>query len=99
MSLRKRLQMLEARQVAGQRSYEVPAYLTLYLKELENIQREEAGLDPIPLTPEEEALSAAGEEWFAEEYIPHLRELGGSPETLAIIEELEEHAREEMTDD
>ena len=93
-SVNERLGRLEAR---TKPSYEVPVYLTLYLKELENIRREEDGLEPEPLTPEEEAERERGDRRFLEEYIPHVRALGGSPETLALIDELEEHARREMT--
>ena len=96
-SLRDGLEKLEAYQVAGQ--WEVPVYLMLYLKELENIQREERGEEPIPLTPTEQTERAEGDRWFVEEYIPRIRAQGGSPETLAMIEELEEHAREGQTND
>jgi hypothetical protein len=92
-SLNERLEKLEAK---AKPSYEVPIYLTLYLKELENIQRRDDGLSPIPLTPEEETQRARGDRWFLEEYIPHVRAQGGSPETLAVIDELEAHARKEM---
>jgi hypothetical protein len=90
-SVNDRLGRLEARTTTP---YELPVYLSLYLKELENIQRQDDGKSPIALTPEEEAQSERGERWFIEKYIPHVRMLGGSPETLAVIDELEENARE-----
>ena len=93
-SIDDRLERLEA---GRKPRYEVPTYLTLYLKELENIQRTQEGLDPIALTPEEEAERERGDRKFLEEYIPHVRAQGGSPETLALIDEWEEHARREMT--
>ena len=93
-SVNERLGRLEAR---TKPSYEVPVYLALYLKELENIQRTQEGLDPIALTPEEEAERERGDRRFLEEYIPHVRAQGGSPETLALIDEWEERARREMT--
>ena len=93
-SIDDRLARLEAR---TKPSYVVPLYLRTYLKEFENIQRTQEGLDPIALTPEEEAERERGDRRFLEEYIPHVRALGGSPETLALIDEWEEHARREMT--
>jgi hypothetical protein len=95
--LRDRLEKLERqRQAAGQRSYEMPVYLTLYLKELENIQREESGLEPIPLTPAEESEAREADRWFLEECVPRLRELGGSPETLELSAKLEADTRAEL---
>jgi hypothetical protein len=93
-SIDDRLARLEAR---TKPSYVVPLYLRTYLKEFENIQRTQEGLDPIPLTPEEEAESERGDREFLEECIPRMRAQGGSPETLAMIDEWEEHAKREMT--
>jgi hypothetical protein len=90
-SVKDRLARQEARRAPR---YQVPAYLNLYLKELENIQRQDDGLEPLALTLEEEAERERGDRWFIEKYIPHARMLGGSPETLAVIDELEENARE-----
>jgi hypothetical protein len=90
-SVNDRLGRLEARRAPP---CELPVYLSLYLKELENIERDEERKSPILLTPAEEAQSKEGDRWFLEEYIPHARALGLSPESLETINELEAHARE-----
>jgi hypothetical protein len=95
VSLRKEVERLRAVVVGGQQgTYERPLYLTLYMKELDNIERQERGEEPIPLTPEEVELKRQQERWFLEEYIPTLRQEEARPEILDIANRLEEHAKE-----
>ncbi len=53
MSFEKRLERLEAKTTKPE-TWEIPMDVRVYLKHLENYRREEAGEEPIPLTPEEE---------------------------------------------
>ena len=53
MSIERRLERLEAK-TTGDETWETSMYVRLYFKALENHPREEAGEEPIPLTPEEE---------------------------------------------
>lgn len=54
MGIERRLEKLEAT-TTGAKTGETPMSVRVYLKHLENYRREEAGEQPIPLTPEEEA--------------------------------------------
>jgi hypothetical protein len=86
--LARRLKRLEANRRAASGGYEIPPYTLLYLKHLENVSREMDGLEPVPLTPEEEALEAEID-----------RELRDDPtwceeEVMAMIEEWESNARD-----
>ena len=97
-SVNERIARLEARRKP---SYEVPPAMDRLCEAVEDARREINGLPPVerpytPLTPEEEAESKEGERWFLEEYIPQARAQAGSPETLALIDEWEEHARKEQ---
>lgn len=53
MGIERRLEKLEAK-ATGPETWETPMSLRVYFKHLENHRREEAGEQPIPLTPEEE---------------------------------------------
>ena len=52
MGIKRRVERLEATHDAT--GYETPLALDIYFKRLENLRREQAGVPPIPLTPEEE---------------------------------------------
>jgi hypothetical protein len=91
VSLHKRLERLED-SLGQQGAYEPPLYLTLFMKEMENIEREGRGEEPIPLTPEEHQLKREQDRWFLEEYLPKVREGEVRPEILSTIDQLEEHA-------
>jgi hypothetical protein len=58
VGIKGRLERLEANRRRAARGYETPPYTLLYLKHLENVSREIDGLEPVPLTAEEEALEA-----------------------------------------
>ena len=90
MGLRDRLEKLEA--TAGARSYKPPLWLDLFMKEMDNIEREGRGEEPIPLTPEEAELKREQRRAFLEEYIPKVREGEVRPEVLNVIDQLEQHA-------
>jgi hypothetical protein len=51
-SIDKRISDLQ-RRLGRAEAWEIPMYVRVYLKHLENHRREEAGEQPIPLTPEE----------------------------------------------
>ncbi len=53
MGIERRLERLEAKTTKPEK-WETPMSLQVYFKHLENYQREEAGEQPIPLTPEQE---------------------------------------------
>jgi hypothetical protein len=90
MSLLKRLERLEA--ASGKRGYEMPLYLDIFFKELENIEREGRGEEPIPFTPEEAELKREQDRVFLEEYLPKVRKGEVRPEVLDVIDQLEQHA-------
>jgi len=91
-SLRERLERLEA---ALRPPHEVPVEVRLLLKEIENRQREEDGLDPLPLTPEEEEADRASTRHFLEWIELQKGCAQGNPEALAELAPLEAYAREE----
>ncbi len=75
MSLHRRLELLEGFASEARRgpAAKSPICLAVYFKELENIEREEAGLEPVPFTEEEEAHRRETAERFREEYLPSQR--------------------------
>jgi hypothetical protein len=96
VGLRDRLERLEA--ASRQGGYEVPLYLNLFFKELENIEREGRGEEPVPLTPEEAELKREQDGAFLKEYIPKVREGEVRPEVLSVIDQLEEHAVNKLSE-
>jgi hypothetical protein len=90
VGLRNRLERLEA--ASGQGGYEVPLYLNIFFKEIENIEREGRGEEPIPFTHEEAELKCQQDRAFLQEYIPKVRKGEMRPEVLDVINQLEEHA-------
>ncbi len=98
MGLRERLERLEA--ASGQRGYQVPLYLNLFFKELENIERRRSprGEEPIPFTPEEAELKREQDRAFLEEYILKVRKGEVRPEVLDVIDQLEQHALSKLSD-
>ncbi len=80
------------RRAAG--GYETPPETLLYLKHVENARREMDGLEPLPLTPEEERLELEGDRRFLEE-LPALRSEPGwqNEEARALIDHWERDVR------
>ena len=77
--LRKRLEDLEAgRSPESQGSLEQQAVLSLYFKTLENHQRQERGEEPLPLTPEEQAVDV--DDRLIRELEEHWREMAENTE-------------------
>jgi hypothetical protein len=90
VNLRDRLERLEA-SLGGGLQYERPLWLDLFMKEMDNTEREGRGEEPIPLTPEEAELKRQQDRVFLEEYIPKVREGEMRPEVLDVIDQLERH--------
>ena len=90
VGLRDRIERLEA--ASGLRPYKPPLYMDLFMKEMDNIEREGRGEEPIPLTAEEAELKREQDRAFLEEYIPRVRSGEMRPEVLAVIDQLEQHA-------
>lgn len=77
--LRKRLEDLEADLSPGHRdSNSAEAVLSLYFKTLENHQRQERGEEPLPLTPEEQAVDE--DDRLIRELEDHWREMSEAHE-------------------
>jgi hypothetical protein len=89
VGLRERLERLEA--TSGVCPYKPPLYMDLFMKEMDNIEREGRGEEPIPLTAEEAELKREQDRAFLEEYIPRVREGEFRPEILNLVDQLEEH--------
>ena len=89
--LDRRLKRLEANRRAAEGGYEIPPYTLLYLKHLENVSREMDGLEPVPLTAEEEALEAEIDRELLRED-PDWRE----EDALAVFDHWESTARENL---
>ena len=87
--LDRRLKRLEANRRAAS-DYEIPPYTLLYLKHLENVSREMDGLEPLPLTAEEEALEAEIDRELLREDPDDWRE----EDALAVFDHWESTARE-----
>ncbi len=88
--MRRRLERLEADSKGA--SPETPVYLDVYFKELENSERGETGLEPLPFTEEEEEYRREADRWFRDEYLPSQRERSDlSEHARAILDELEAH--------
>lgn len=73
MGLRRRLDNLEASRDPREGHHETPPEVLLYVKHVDNARREMDGLDPVALTPEEEALDLESDRRFLEEGIPAYR--------------------------
>jgi hypothetical protein len=91
VGLRDRLETLEAASGQGQVPYEAPLWMDLFMKQIDNIEREGRGEEPIPLTPEEAELKREQDQAFLEEYIPKVRSGEVRPEVLDVIDQLEQH--------
>ena len=90
MGIKGRLERLEAnRRRAEASGYEVPPYTLLYLKHLENVSREIDGLEPVPLTAEEDALEAEIDREMLRDDPTWCEE-----EVMAMIEQWESNARD-----
>ncbi len=100
MGLRDRLGRLEAAQRAGE-PRKTPPHLALYLKHAENARREMDGLEPVPLSSEEEELERESERDALENLIPRLRADPGwqGEEAQAFLDEWERSARECVRED
>jgi hypothetical protein len=90
VTLHRRLERLEA-SLGGGSHYERPLWLDLFMKQIDNLQREGRGEEPIPLTPEEAELKREQDRAFLEHYIPKVREGEARPEVLDVIDQLEKH--------
>lgn len=93
MSARRRLKRLEAAREAA-KPYEVPPHVRLYLKQMDNDRQEMDGLEPVPLTPEEEGLECESERDALENLIPQMRADPGwqSEEAQAFLDAWERDA-------
>jgi hypothetical protein len=100
-SIGRRLQGLEAARKGEERPYEIPPATLLYLKLVDNARREMDGLEPIPLTPEEEELERESERDALESLIPAMRADPGwqGEEAQAMLDEWERSARECVWED
>jgi hypothetical protein len=76
MSMKRRVELLEARETekqadrAGERGYWT---ITLYLRAVENHQREQQGLPPIPYSEEELGWKRELDEEFLQDGLPRMR--------------------------
>jgi hypothetical protein len=77
MSMKRRVELLEARETekpaddrAGERGYWT---ITLYLRAVENHQREQQGLPPIPYTEEELGWKRELDGEFLQDALPRMR--------------------------
>jgi hypothetical protein len=96
VSLHKRLERLEA--VTGELRYETPLWLDLFMKQMDNIEREGRGEEFVPLTPEEAELKREQRRAFLEHYIPKVRRREMRPEVLDIVDQLEEHVVDKLSE-
>jgi hypothetical protein len=97
MSLRgrlERLESLEGRRSDKQRSGGTPYYLQRYFKEIASIRRREAGLEPLPYTPED----LEDDRRCLEEVIPAYRALPGwqTEEGRRFCDQWEQHIRDNL---
>jgi hypothetical protein len=69
-----RLRRLEANRRAAAGGYETPPEVLLFLKHMDNARREMDGLEPVPLTAEEEELEAEHDRELLESDCYGLRE-------------------------
>jgi len=91
-NLNRRLENLEANRRGR---YETPPEVLLYCKHVDNARREMDGLEPVPLTPEEEALVLETDRRFLEEVLPELRSsVGWQGEEARALLDGWEHAPE-----
>ena len=95
-SLDNRLERLEgaAARRSGKQAQGTPYYLQRYFKELANLRRREAGLEPHPYTPED----LEDDRRCLEEIIPRYRASPGwqSEEAQAMLDHWEEHIRDNL---
>lgn len=96
MSLDKRLQRLEVLEGLGPRKPDqgTPYYLQRYFKELANFRRAEAGLDPLPYTPED----LEDDRRCLEDVIPKYRVNPGwqTEEAQRFCDRWEQHIRDNL---
>ncbi len=99
MGARRRLERLEAT-LGGTKPYETPPYILLHLKQMDNARREMEGLEPVPLSPEEE-LERESKRDALENLIPTMRADPGwqGEEARAFLDEWERDARERVRGD
>jgi hypothetical protein len=98
MGLRGRLERLEGVSARGRsrgkQTHSTPYYLQRYFKELANFRRCEAGLDPLPYTPED----LEDDRRCLEETIPAYRASPGwqSEEAQRMLAHWEQHIRDNL---
>lgn len=94
--LKRTLERLEKR-YAAEDEYRTPRYLDRYFKELENIRRREAGLEPLPYTEEDQE----DDRRFLVETIPAYRAEPGwqTKEAQALLDAWEQKIREKLGED
>ncbi len=90
--LERRLEKLEA--TAERTSAGTPYYLQRYFKELANLRRAEAGLDPLPYTP----VDLEDDRRCLSEVIPVYRADPGwqTPEAQEMLDGWEQHIRDNL---
>ena len=93
MSLHKRLERLEAR-ASGPREYRTPRFLEAYFRGLENVRREEAGLEPLPYND----IDRESDGHFLAETLPKFRTIVGwrRDECREILDRWEKDTRERL---
>jgi hypothetical protein len=98
VSIEKRLQRLETRSEKTDNRPEEKGYwgVTMYLREVENCQRAQEGLLPIPYTEEELRWERFLDEEFLQDGLPRMRASPGwqSIEAQAQLDEWEHEIRE-----
>jgi hypothetical protein len=97
LSIGKRIQRLEARAGKPANILDEWGYRStmLYCKEVENYRREQEGLPPIPLTPEEQEWERELDEKFLQDGLPRMRGDPGwqTAEAQALLDEWEHEIR------
>lgn len=99
MGVRRRLERLERATREAERPYEVPPHVLLFVKQMDNARREMDGLEPVPLTPEEEELERKSERDALENLISQMRaDLGWQgEEAQALLDEWEWEAARRLS--
>jgi hypothetical protein len=95
-SLDRRVASLEAGndRERGTEAQDTPYYLERYFKELSNLRRSEAGLEPLPYTPQD----LEDDRGCLEDTIPRYRESPGWQTEAAknFLDQWEQHIRENL---
>jgi hypothetical protein len=98
VAIEERIRRLEANRRPPTRPYETPPGVLLFLKRMDNARRQMDGLEPVPLTAEEEALEAEHYRELLASNCYGLRDDPGwkTDEARAVLDHFERTARENL---